>query len=468
MKRQLILLLAAFLVAAALVTGCAPTVSTSSSSIGTAALNAGTATNKSISGTLTITGGNFGALVNTTGQVGYLDFDAQIDASTIATGIFLYPLTTAVDAFTPNVRGTALPFTSTVDGTRVYLTINATTATATIQFFVNAATLTADNGSKKLDGNGNGITGEDSDSFYSTSVVGTAPGATAPAAVALVVTPDPVTPFPAVNTAGSLLAGNLVLDVATYDTSAATRLTFVAQDTGSSATPDKISVAGAATVYKNVDGAWTVAPSTIAYAGSTGTPAYTATITLTTAPKKGESYKVVVDTYYVVESQAVLGYVHRANIATNHASNPAITRYYTFTAAGGAQQSVGVASGGADFARYLDITVVGTTPIDLTTVTANSFKVRLATGTPLSTGTAPGPFVAPYSVVVTQTSVYQTNAQAVLNFRLYMPDSIQNFVGGNRVEIAPSVLSIASTVTAQDTLSFGNIGGTDGRRVIAF
>jgi len=481
MKSNSIKALAAILVAAALAIGCAPSVPVLNGSIGgsqtaeTAALAAGSTTLKSNNLELWATDSNLSALglasasftpVNAAGQIFWIDFSYPVDPATLATSIFIYPLTSAVDLYTNCARGTALPFTTNVVGNRVYFTVDCSTATATVEVYINGETFTGENGTKKMDTNGNGIYGEAGDSSEFTVTVGTAPGATAPAGVASVLIPRPQRTTSCTLT--NLLAANAVLDVSTYNSNAANTFTFTAYDTGSSAAATNITIAtGAVNVYKNVAGAWTLVGSTTTYDTVTGI----ATIALTTAPVKGESYKITVDRYYIVETSAVRGYIHRGSYEPDHATSPAVTRYFTFVKTGGAQQSFNRNAVDTDeFACYIDLTVNGTTPIDLSTVTASSLKVILYAGTPLATGTAPNDFSAAYTVTTLVTTTYTTpaTANAVTTFRLYLPATVKNLTAGGKILVSPSVLSIASTVAAQDTLSFGNIAGTDGWRVITF
>lgn len=469
MKRNLIVLLTAFLVAAALVTSCAPTVSSLNTSIGgsqsseTTVLNSGSTTLKSASGALNFTTAiavSLTGLVNTDHQHVYLDFNGQIDASTVAAGVFFYPLTDAPDNFTRFVRGTALPFTYSIQGTRMYITLDCTTVTkTTIELFIDATVLTANNGALKRDVNVNGILGEAADSTFSAVTVGAAPApAVAPTALTTGTLPNPATPLTVTPT--GLLAGSATLDIANYATGA---LTFTTQDSGSSATPNLVAVTGAATVYKNVSGVWTVAPSTTSIL-TTGAAPYLATITLTPAPKSGESYKVVIDKAKVVETTAVLGSIHSGSYLTGHAVYPtALVTYYTFNTSGAGnavpQDTLAAAAGGANFARFLDVTV-GASPIDLSTLADNNFKIALVNPV-LATGTYTGTLIVPYSslqVIVTTTTIFNGKTNAVTGFRLYLPTSIKSLAGGDTMLVGPTVMSMPNATTpAQDLLSFGKV-----------
>ncbi len=470
MRRNLVPAMAAIALAGLLAMDCVPTVGAFDNRIGgsqateTAAFAGGTTTLKSAVGAALAVTGYTATLVNAADQRGYVDFNYEIDAATATTAISIFPLSDAADNYTAFTRGTAIPLTFDVKGTRLYFSGSFVGSTAKVEIFLDATKLTARGGTQKLDTNGNGSFGEESDSVSDDGslVVGTAPGATAPAAVTVGASRSPGATLPGFATTG-LLAASAVLDIATYVSP--NLLTFTVRDTGSSAVSDKVSITSSVVVYKNVAGVWTVVPSTLFYASAGNI----ASVTLDTPPKKGESYKVVVDKYNIVESQAVAGYIHRASWLPSDDTLRYVTRYYTFTAAGGAQQNVTVTKGSSVFGNYLDVTINGAlSPVDLATITGASLKVRLAAGTVLATGTAPGEFVTPYTLVAGAETTFDTVSNAVYSFRLYLPATIKTLTTG-RVEIAPSVMSLAhSTITARDTLSFGNIAGTDGWRIKAF
>jgi hypothetical protein len=340
----------------------------------------------------------------------------------------------------------------------VYFTLDCNSVTTNqIELFIDATKLTAESGTKMLDQNGNDTRGEATDSYENYFGVSQATGVVAPTAVTVGAIANPTSAV-SFSTAGGLLASSAVVPVATY--TGTNIFTFAAQDTGSSATPNKVSVEGAATVYKNVDGVWTSAGSTTTYDSAT----YTATIALTTAPAKGESYKIVVDKYSIVESAAVRGYTHRASYS-NDLTDPLTdtarytVRYYAFTNTAASPATVSTSLGSDAAGYYIDVTVLSGA-INLDTVKAATFKVILASGSVVAGKTLSADQYTTYTTQVTATTQFGASNTAVSVFRVYLPSSV-SYVPNGDLLIAPSVLTPAdSTVPALEVNSFGDPSNT--------
>lgn len=389
-------------------------------------------------------------IYNTTGQRIWYEFNYDIDASTVASA-FTFTILNTSTATTVYNRGLTIPFTSETVGNRVYFNFNLTTASALLEVHIDAAILTGKGGTQKLDLDGDGIKGEATDNYISSLPV-TANSAGLPTlpAVTAGILRNPIS----LCTIGNLPA-SAILVAPTYT------WTFTATDT---AAGYLMNVQSSVSVYKNVAGLWVLAPSTTTY--STGT----ATITLTTAPVKGESYKIVRDRYNVFESSAVLGYVHRANynnVADNDFSSTRYNiSYFNFTNTAGTQIAPTLSAvGGVDFGRYIDVTAAGA--FNMATITAESLKVQLNGTTNLANGTLGTTIFVPYTITNLQTGTFNNVDTSVIAFRINLPTWVKDTVTGT-VYIAPSVLGPASATAALDTLSYGNIAGTNGWRTLTF
>ncbi len=437
------------------------------------------------------------------GQVVSLDFSYVVDEESLD-GIQFHILgngnatTDTASTRTSRITPTSIRVERVAgNGCRVFYTLNLASANQYIELYINAAVLTGKK-TLKLDLDGDGIMGELEDDYIGYIEVNqsVAPGSTPPTAVTLVERLPRANPgyTPSVTLASG------VIDLATYNgVSFASKLGFLTSDTGGSANQGKISVANAFKVYKDINGVWTEVVATPAYSGS---PDFQATISLTTAPAVGETYKITVDRYNVLETAEVNGYTHRLSYNQNNVPNgvpPGLpgtppptplapmggsryTNYYvTFGRAGSVQQAVTVAKAGEANEFYVDVTVDPLlSPINLSTVTASSFKVRLAQNTRIGINTtgqyrlAQTAYYADYTTpIAISTTDWQEVDSAVYAFRIYLPRDVCLLVTGgvNYIEIAPSVLSLETTNDPKDNTglrSFGQFDGTDGWRRIAF
>lgn len=423
----------------------------------------------------------------------FLDFNYDVDEATVAQGIRFLRLQDNVTGgnggaggYTLSAFGDAYPATIQIVRNRIYFTLDCSlNATAQNVCVIDAAVLTGDRGTQKLDTNGNGIMGEAGDSRFIPFAVANNVAGTAPGPIAFVSLPDRADEVDYAPL--SLLTGSGVTGTSDYNVPAGTNVfAFTLQDTGSQFGTSVAVEAGAVRAYKNAAGAWaevsgvTVTPeSPIPASGPVRF-----TVNLPSAPAKGEAYKLVVDRGRMLESAEVRGFTHRATYLPEGDAGRYTTVYRTFhrnAAAGGAvaaEQAMTATSGGQDFARWIDVVVPGTAPADLATITAATFKVRLNAGTALASGTAAVPFFAEWTLVRDQTEMLPApvNANsASRRFRLHLPASVKDFAGaagaGGVLLITPSVRTAAYTDMTIDTLSFGQADAPalqDGCREVAF
>jgi hypothetical protein len=120
--------------------------------------------------------GTPGALAKAANQVVQFTFDAAdaIDMATVASAITVRNLTAGADAFTVYGQGTAIATTvKTIDGDSVYLSMDLTSASDSIEFQVNSTVLTGKNGTLRLDQDGDNIPGEgaDDDIYFTYPIV---------------------------------------------------------------------------------------------------------------------------------------------------------------------------------------------------------------------------------------------------------------------------------------------------------
>jgi hypothetical protein len=451
--------------------GCSPSVGTFSNSLGgtqateTAAMSAESTTLKSQNNVgLSVSAISATAINNADKQVIYLDFANSdvIDSSTIASSVFFYPLSDAADAYSRYKRGDALSYTSSVQGSRVYFTIDASKSSALVELYIDASKLTGNGGAKKLNLDSNTTYGESSDcyvNYLSVAQVGT----TVPTAVSTGERVYPQRKVAVAASTGSIFGSSAVKAVATYTGTSV--FAFTAFDSHNVADPaaTKANVkfdSGAFTAYKNVDGVWTaqsgISPSYDSATGNTTLSGF--------SPAAGESYKFVLDLYNVIESKAINDFTHRASYRSDITDPVAdsaearyVVRYYTFTKGAVATQTFtsSVPSDSVAGAKSVNLTVSGTTPIDMDTIKSASFKVRLTGGTFLNGSAIPANYFVSYTTQTLTTTLYDsTNGNAVTQFKVLLPANIKTASG--QIEIAPSVLSVKSSTDAQTLISFGD------------
>lgn len=233
------------------------------------------------------------ALSPTTGQTITLTFNnGVIDAATVATSVFVYPLTGTAMADGAYTRGAALAFTSVISnenpGSKLILTLDLSAATIStvLEVHIKADILTANGGKLNLDGDQ--IMGEaDQDDYFSYPTI---TGATVTAVG------GQRNPRGTIGATYALTIGSTAATV-TFTTSAGGALTDMTLASLST---------GIALQKMGTDGTFTaVTLGAGAYDNTTGVLSYTIT-----APVAGEVYRWVTTPGSVKEATARRGYIH--------------------------------------------------------------------------------------------------------------------------------------------------------------
>ena len=200
--------------AAVLFAGCNTAFTGTTADMGTAESNKSTVQNSTAKSTV-VTVASEGILYNAADQVITATYTygtgsvSKVDPAATAAAVKLYPLSAAADAYHPYVEGTAIPVTymtsvDTGSAVMVYYKADLSSVTTTsLEYYIDATVLSDRNGTKILNGNGNEIAGEASDSIIGGFAVAAKLGSTltAPAAgsgiraVTSSITLAPVGPF---------------------------------------------------------------------------------------------------------------------------------------------------------------------------------------------------------------------------------------------------------------------------------
>lgn len=470
-------LLAAGLVALITLTACSPAVTPLAKTAGESSKGSVTGTERGETNQVLVLQSITGDPRNTSGQVILFTFNVPVDEDTVASAFSFFKLANGANAYAAYTAEALDTPTYSVSGNVVAVTLNLTGASNPIEYRIKADVLKgySTNGTFRLDPNGNDLAGETGEILIDTLTVGTnsAAGAAAPTGPTTGVIRSPYAPVFA--TADGYLSDGVVSDADYNKANIGTAFGISWSDTGSGATTNKVTVEDEAfQVFKNVDGVWTA--QTV---GVISSAALQNTILNLTA-LAGESYKIVFNPYYVIESEAVADYIHRASYrvtgdeqtfyvtmakgSNNSATTPAL--------ADGAST---VDSNGNGTDLHIDVTLAAGEFLDWSTVSSNSIKVQLTPATVrfLNGGAiSDADSFVPVTAEKLETASGDLKDNNVNRFRLWLPSSLRGnggtaFTGS--VWFAPTVLTVNTNTAANDKLSFGNPSALyDGWRRVTF